>query len=185
MVRQTLIKIGIYCVTVGVAVFLCVCFNGCKPKANKHTPRHILTHVEVHNILSDYGLNTQNLIFDDGVFALPDDEWTGGVFGPAWLSFLDTMKARQWIKDKNDCDNFADGCKWFIQNLHNQTATTNCALAFGVVVYQRDYDKQWHKVNVYITNVEGKNEVMFFEPQNGTRYKLSPREAEGIRYAIF
>lgn len=147
---------------------------GCGKKP-KPQPVHYQTASGIRDILGKDGINPDVAICMDRNYALPSEQWLAGDFSNSFMKMLKTMKSNSWLEERNDCDNFAEGARWFAQILHNNTMEQPCALAFGVICYKRDIDGVGHAINLVLVFDEV-YKLVYYEPQNGSRLLLSPKE---------
>ncbi len=128
----------------------------------------------------DAGVFTTNWSLADRAYALPTRRWMLGPFADALRRLQFEFRVNKWTAEDNDCDDFARLAAAFAQVLHANTPDRPAAtaLAVGELWYVQD-GGAGHAI-VFAICGPSVEDVLFFEPQDGTEKQLSEPEKQTV-----
>ncbi|MCP4638861.1 MAG: hypothetical protein GY851_00435 [bacterium] len=129
------------------------------------------------------GWGPDNLISSDMDYAVPTLDWLFNVYGPWYKGEMDRYGVLKWTR-KHDCDNKAEGYKFFAGVCWGQEPA-NKKGPEGVAVGEIHYmsSRGGHAINVAFVGEQRK--LVFVEPQDQHRVALTPEERDSIWYVRF
>lgn len=135
---------------------------------------------QVAQSLMAAGVYTTGWSLADRAYAMPTRQWMLGPFAEALARLQFEFGVNKWTAEDNDCDDFSRLAAAFAQVLHVNTPghPAATALALGELWYVQD-NGEGHAI-VFALCGPLPEDVLFFEPQDGTEKHLSDREKQNV-----
>ena len=127
------------------------------------------------------GVYTTGWSLADRAYVMPTRQWMLGPFADALRRLQFEFGVNKWTAEDNDCDDFSRLAAAFAQVLHVNTPghPPATALALGELWYVQDGGKGGHAI-VFACCGTDPQDVLFFEPQDGTEKTLSETERQNV-----
>lgn len=144
-----------------------------------------MNRMELQLFLFKQGIKPPNPMVADVEYALPEVGWLFSSYAKAFTRLLNQFKVNDWTTESFDCDNFARLGSVFAQILHHKTGVKpNSALAVGEFWYKDD-ERGLHAIMAAVVNIDGDRTLVFMEPQDQSRKKLSQQEIQSCTAYAF
>ena len=148
-----------------------------------------MTGFEIADLLVASGIVTARPIILDDKYRLPDYSWVTSTFASKLRKFQNDLHLNRWTEVSNDCDDFSEDARFLMRKLHRNTHEGNqYGIAFGIIAYQADVESPnkelGHELNFFISIIDGKPTLNFFEPQTGLISNLSVKERQNTYYYL-
>ncbi len=140
--------------------------------------------------------HNQHPIWLHSEFSLPEKGWLFGEFAEGLKERQALTGMDRYVAERNPCGVFALGALVYMSEVHLQSTGKATGMAFGMVCYTRDWDKdpamgeparRRHAINLALVR-NGPTwddlEFVFFEPQNRTQVFLTDSEIGSITDTI-
>lgn len=130
----------------------------------------------IQEAISNFTNCNADIIILDDYYSLPAVGWITNNFSLALAENLKIFKSDKYIKERNDCDDFAFLSMSLAKISHKMSTSKNTGLAFGVFMYEIDNNGGGHAINFAVVKVGRNYELVFFEPQTQKEVFLTASE---------
>lgn len=140
----------------------------------QQTTNHVkyveVTAERVESFLSSQGISPTYKNTSDEKYCIIEEEWFTKTLLPEYLTFLSDTGMKEYIVERNDCDDFSRTLTFFSKMKSLKTLNVNYNFALGDVFYHKNGDKKHnHAINLAIVlDKDAKLKLIYIEPQDAT-----------------
>lgn len=169
-------------------IFLIIFFllSGCSKSPTVNNQDIILHKSQLENFLVvTNSIRAADKNFGDSQYYIVKGDWAKDTFPVEFKSFLFEFNKKYARSGIVDCDNFAGLAESFASfSYPSELKSGDNGIAVGTFHYTRSIGTG-HAINLIVAQIEGKPQLLFFEPQTSQFVKLNQDEIRSCEFFEF